>query len=190
MVTWSFSKQGFSLQETRERSLPEFWLASFFKFLLALTPSHSAYLGKIVFVSFFLKNFIRCVLLELVWGFTCRFFYRDSFSPSPNALAGGMTILVLQTYIGPMLVSVNPFQVLSQYGEQLIPEYTKGTKAANMPHLYAIAQVFYSIFHFFKGFPVPLRSLIFHSFSLPIFFWNESFFPPPRHGRFLFFSHL
>ena len=53
-------------------------------------------------------------------------------------------ILFLKTYIGPMLISVNPFQILSQYGEQLIPDYSRKPTASLPPHLFAVAQNAYA----------------------------------------------
>lgn len=52
----------------------------------------------------------------------------------------GNSHLLFQTYIGQMIVAVNPFQRLQQYGEQLIPQYRSSERESLPPHLYAIAQ--------------------------------------------------
>eukprot|EP01125_Pyxidicula_operculata_P000059 TRINITY_DN1008_c0_g1_i1.p1 TRINITY_DN1008_c0_g1~~TRINITY_DN1008_c0_g1_i1.p1 ORF type:complete len:1521 (-),score=561.84 TRINITY_DN1008_c0_g1_i1:153-4715(-) len=50
---------------------------------------------------------------------------------------------VIYTYIGPMVVSINPYRVIDDYGEHLIPEYRTKDKDLLKPHLYAVAQKAY-----------------------------------------------
>eukprot|EP01125_Pyxidicula_operculata_P018572 TRINITY_DN6608_c1_g3_i1.p1 TRINITY_DN6608_c1_g3~~TRINITY_DN6608_c1_g3_i1.p1 ORF type:complete len:1306 (+),score=372.01 TRINITY_DN6608_c1_g3_i1:55-3972(+) len=46
----------------------------------------------------------------------------------------------IYTYIGPMIVSINPFELLQRYGEQTIPDYRTKPRDSLIPHLYALAQ--------------------------------------------------
>lgn len=44
-----------------------------------------------------------------------------------------------------MIVSVNPYTVLEQMGEGLIPDYQQGAKEHMAPHLYALAQQAFNV---------------------------------------------
>jgi len=46
---------------------------------------------------------------------------------------------VIYTYIGSMIVSVNPFRSISHYGEFLIPDYLNKPLSGLEPHLYSVA---------------------------------------------------
>uniref|UniRef100_A0A6B2L309 Myosin motor domain-containing protein n=1 Tax=Arcella intermedia TaxID=1963864 RepID=A0A6B2L309_9EUKA len=59
---------------------------------------------------------------------------------------------LIYTFIGPMLISMNPFRKLDQYGEHLIPEYAaKPPKEDLLPHIYHIAQNAYKSIAFAKS---------------------------------------
>jgi hypothetical protein len=44
-----------------------------------------------------------------------------------------------QTYIGPMVVSINPFKVIEKYGEHVIPDYRTKDKDQLPAHIYSTA---------------------------------------------------
>lgn len=48
----------------------------------------------------------------------------------------------IYTYIGPMIVSVNPFKRISKYDNDTIPQYATEPKGMP-PHLFATAQLAY-----------------------------------------------
>lgn len=51
---------------------------------------------------------------------------------------------VIYTYIGPMVVSINPFKVIQSYGEHVIPLYLNAKSPEGLPpHLYAVGQQAY-----------------------------------------------
>lgn len=50
---------------------------------------------------------------------------------------------LIYTYIGPVLISVNPFQKLPIYGPEIIEEYKHAFRYENPPHAYAIAEAAY-----------------------------------------------
>ncbi|OPJ88596.1 hypothetical protein AV530_003107 [Patagioenas fasciata monilis] len=50
-----------------------------------------------------------------------------------------------QTYIGQILVSVNPFKDLSIYSEDVATQYHQGTLSKNAPHIFAIAEMAYTL---------------------------------------------
>lgn len=47
--------------------------------------------------------------------------------------------LMFQTYIGPMVVSVNPFQPLPIYDAERLKEYKGAQRDSMPPHLFAVA---------------------------------------------------
>lgn len=53
------------------------------------------------------------------------------------------SFLLQQTYIGPMVISINPFQKLEKYEEHVIPDYTTKSRDELAPHLFAVAQAAY-----------------------------------------------
>ncbi|NWW72721.1 MYO15 protein, partial [Climacteris rufus] len=52
---------------------------------------------------------------------------------------------LIYTYIGQILISVNPFQDLSIYSEDVATEYHQGTLSKNAPHIFAIAEMAYTL---------------------------------------------
>ncbi|NWU04425.1 MYO15 protein, partial [Urocynchramus pylzowi] len=52
---------------------------------------------------------------------------------------------LIYTYIGQILISVNPFKDLSIYSEDVAIEYQQGTLSKNAPHIFAIAQMAYTL---------------------------------------------
>ncbi|NXD41888.1 MYO15 protein, partial [Copsychus sechellarum] len=52
---------------------------------------------------------------------------------------------LIYTYIGQILVSVNPFKDLSIYSEDVATEYQQGTLSKNAPHIFAIAEKAYTL---------------------------------------------
>ncbi|XP_068889012.1 myosin XVB [Aphelocoma coerulescens] len=52
---------------------------------------------------------------------------------------------LIYTYIGQILVSVNPFKDLSIYSEDVATEYQQGTLSKNAPHIFAIAERAYTL---------------------------------------------
>ena len=46
---------------------------------------------------------------------------------------------MLQTYVGDILVAVNPFQPLSIYGPEIAALYFKAVRSDVDPHLFALA---------------------------------------------------
>uniref|UniRef100_A0A672K5P0 Myosin motor domain-containing protein n=1 Tax=Sinocyclocheilus grahami TaxID=75366 RepID=A0A672K5P0_SINGR len=51
--------------------------------------------------------------------------------------------LYLQTYIGPVLISVNPFKQMPYFGEKEIELYQGAAQYENPPHIYALADNMY-----------------------------------------------
>ncbi|XP_009878223.1 PREDICTED: unconventional myosin-XVB-like [Charadrius vociferus] len=51
----------------------------------------------------------------------------------------------IPTYIGQILVSVNPFKDLSIYSEDVATQYHQGTLSKNAPHIFAIAEMAYTL---------------------------------------------
>ncbi|XP_026717083.1 myosin XVB [Athene cunicularia] len=52
---------------------------------------------------------------------------------------------LIYTYIGQILVSVNPFKDLSIYSEDVATQYHQGTLTKNAPHIFAIAEMAYML---------------------------------------------
>ncbi|NWR82334.1 MYO15 protein, partial [Furnarius figulus] len=52
---------------------------------------------------------------------------------------------LIYTYIGQILVSVNPFKDLSIYSEDVATQYHQGTLSKNTPHIFAIAEMAYTL---------------------------------------------
>jgi len=52
---------------------------------------------------------------------------------------------IIYTYIGPMIISVNPYRLIPSLGSELIPKYQSDSEDLP-PHLYAIAQRAYKTF--------------------------------------------
>ncbi|KAM6050180.1 myosin XVB [Theristicus caerulescens] len=52
---------------------------------------------------------------------------------------------LIYTYIGQILVSVNPFKDLSIYSEDVAIQYHQGTLSKNAPHIFAIAEMAYAL---------------------------------------------
>ncbi|NXA04448.1 MYO15 protein, partial [Sapayoa aenigma] len=52
---------------------------------------------------------------------------------------------LIYTYIGQILVSVNPFKDLSIYSEDVAVQYHQGTLSKNAPHIFAIAEMAYTL---------------------------------------------
>ncbi|NWZ82164.1 MYO15 protein, partial [Poecile atricapillus] len=52
---------------------------------------------------------------------------------------------LIYTYIGQILISVNPFKDLSIYSEDVAAEYQQGTFSKNAPHIFAIAEMAYTL---------------------------------------------
>ncbi|NXX18763.1 MYO15 protein, partial [Podargus strigoides] len=52
---------------------------------------------------------------------------------------------LIYTYIGQILVSVNPFKDLSIYSEDVATQYHQGTPTKNAPHIFAIAEMAYTL---------------------------------------------
>jgi myosin-1 len=49
----------------------------------------------------------------------------------------------LQTYIGPVLIAVNPYKQLPYFTETEIEQYRGATQIENPPHIYAITDFMY-----------------------------------------------
>ncbi|NXE87541.1 MYO15 protein, partial [Menura novaehollandiae] len=52
---------------------------------------------------------------------------------------------LIYTYIGQILISVNPFKDLSIYSEDVATKYQQGTISKNAPHIFAIAEMAYTL---------------------------------------------
>ncbi|NWH36031.1 MYO15 protein, partial [Chloropsis hardwickii] len=52
---------------------------------------------------------------------------------------------LIYTYIGQILISVNPFKDLSIYSEDVATDYQQGTLSKNAPHIFAIAEMAYTL---------------------------------------------
>ncbi|NXR20079.1 MYO15 protein, partial [Cinclus mexicanus] len=52
---------------------------------------------------------------------------------------------LIYTYIGQILISVNPFKDLSIYSEDVATKYQQGTLSKNAPHIFAIAEMAYTL---------------------------------------------
>ncbi|NXI99701.1 MYO15 protein, partial [Psophia crepitans] len=52
---------------------------------------------------------------------------------------------LIYTYIGQILISVNPFKELSIYSEDVATQYHQGTLSKNAPHIFAIAEMAYTL---------------------------------------------
>ncbi|KFU93393.1 Unconventional myosin-XV, partial [Chaetura pelagica] len=52
---------------------------------------------------------------------------------------------LIYTYIGQILVSVNPFKDLNIYSEDVATQYHQGTLSKNAPHIFAIAEMAYTL---------------------------------------------
>ncbi|KAF4797358.1 unconventional myosin-XV-like protein [Turdus rufiventris] len=52
---------------------------------------------------------------------------------------------LIYTYIGQILISVNPFKDLRIYSEDVATEYQQGTVSKNAPHIFAIAELAYTL---------------------------------------------
>ncbi|NXL17341.1 MYO15 protein, partial [Setophaga kirtlandii] len=52
---------------------------------------------------------------------------------------------LIYTYIGQILISVNPFKDLSIYSEDVATEYQQGTLSKSAPHIFAIAEMAYTL---------------------------------------------
>ncbi|NWV04644.1 MYO15 protein, partial [Ptilonorhynchus violaceus] len=52
---------------------------------------------------------------------------------------------LIYTYIGQILISVNPFKDLSIYSEDVATKYHQGTPSKNAPHVFAIAEMAYTL---------------------------------------------
>ncbi|NXF30213.1 MYO15 protein, partial [Nyctibius bracteatus] len=52
---------------------------------------------------------------------------------------------LIYTYIGQILVSVNPFKDLNIYSEDVATQYHQGTLSKNAPHIFAIAEMAYML---------------------------------------------
>ncbi|XP_064584955.1 myosin XVB [Zonotrichia leucophrys gambelii] len=52
---------------------------------------------------------------------------------------------LIYTYIGEILISVNPFKDLSIYSEDVAIEYQQGTLSKSAPHIFAIAEMAYTL---------------------------------------------
>ncbi|KAM4889972.1 myosin XVB [Sylvia borin] len=52
---------------------------------------------------------------------------------------------LIYTYIGQILISVNPFKDLSIYSEDVATDYQQGTLSKNAPHIFAIAETAYKL---------------------------------------------
>ncbi|NXG66908.1 MYO15 protein, partial [Hemiprocne comata] len=52
---------------------------------------------------------------------------------------------LIYTYIGQILLSVNPFKDLSIYSEDVAAQYHQGTLSKNTPHIFAIAEMAYTL---------------------------------------------
>ncbi|KFQ29375.1 Unconventional myosin-XV, partial [Mesitornis unicolor] len=52
---------------------------------------------------------------------------------------------LIYTYIGQILVSVNPFKDLNIYSEDVAIQYHQGTLSKNAPHIFAIAEMAYTL---------------------------------------------
>ncbi|NXR78808.1 MYO15 protein, partial [Pycnonotus jocosus] len=52
---------------------------------------------------------------------------------------------LIYTYIGQILISVNPFKDLRIYSEDVATEYQQGTLSKNAPHIFAIAEMAYTL---------------------------------------------
>jgi myosin-1 len=49
----------------------------------------------------------------------------------------------IKTYIGPVLIAVNPYKQLPYFGDSDIEQYRGATQIENAPHIYAIADFMY-----------------------------------------------
>ncbi|XP_058673510.1 myosin XVB [Ammospiza caudacuta] len=52
---------------------------------------------------------------------------------------------LIYTYIGEILISVNPFKDLSIYSEDVATKYQQGTLSKSAPHIFAIAEMAYTL---------------------------------------------
>ncbi|NWT54084.1 MYO15 protein, partial [Erythrocercus mccallii] len=52
---------------------------------------------------------------------------------------------LIYTYIGQILISVNPFKDLRIYSEDVATKYQQGTLSKNAPHIFAIAEMAYTL---------------------------------------------
>ncbi|NXI39989.1 MYO15 protein, partial [Galbula dea] len=52
---------------------------------------------------------------------------------------------LIYTYIGQILVSVNPFKELRIYSEEVAAQYHQGALSTNAPHIFAIAEMAYTL---------------------------------------------
>ncbi|NXA73461.1 MYO15 protein, partial [Thryothorus ludovicianus] len=52
---------------------------------------------------------------------------------------------LIYTYIGQILISVNPFKDLSIYSKDMATKYQQGTLSKNAPHIFAIAEMAYRL---------------------------------------------
>ncbi|NXE41074.1 MYO15 protein, partial [Ptilorrhoa leucosticta] len=52
---------------------------------------------------------------------------------------------LIYTYIGQILISVNPFKDLNIYSEDVATEYQQGTPSKNAPHIFAVAERAYTL---------------------------------------------
>ncbi|NXX31505.1 MYO15 protein, partial [Nicator chloris] len=52
---------------------------------------------------------------------------------------------LIYTYIGQILIAVNPFKDLSIYSEDVAIKYQQGTLSKNAPHIFAIAEMAYTL---------------------------------------------
>ncbi|XP_042311723.1 unconventional myosin-Ie-like isoform X2 [Sceloporus undulatus] len=50
----------------------------------------------------------------------------------------------IYTYVGHILICVNPFKPLSFYSEEVMIQYQKGMLSRNAPHIFAITEMAYA----------------------------------------------